>query len=242
MRVGLSVDGCNLYYRARALCGRSTPGWRWLDVRALGRRLVVRSKWTEASVERVVHCTARVSGTEGQTGQHDQDTYLRALREHGSADVIAMGTSVSRVATAPLAVADHRNRPVLSTSAWPVQVRDADGVDVPGATFMVSVARREEKGSDVDVASHMLIDVLERRVDAVVVISNDSDLAFPVDFARTRVPVGLVDPTPGYTAGKLCGDTDDGAGGHWWSSLHQADLLSTQLPAVVGRLRRPEGW
>lgn len=153
-----------------------------------------------------------------------------------------MGTSVSRVATAPLAVADHRNRPVLSTSAWPVQVRDADGVDVPGATFMVSVARREEKGSDVDVASHMLIHVLERRVDAVVNISDDSDLAFPVDSARTRVPVGLVDPTPGYTAGKLRSDTDDGAGGHWWSSLHQADLLSTQLPAVVGRLRRPEGW
>jgi hypothetical protein len=242
MRVGLYVDGFNLYYGARALCGRSTPGWRWLDVRALGEHLVARSSWTEARIERVVHCTARVSGTKGQTGQHDQDTYLRALREHASADVIAMGNYVSRVATAPLAVADRRKRPVLSTSAWPVQVRDAVGVDVPGATFMVSVARREEKGSDVNVASHMLIDVLEHHVDAVVVISNDSDLAFPLDFARTRLPVGLVNPTPGYTAGKLRGGADDGAGGHWWSSLHQADLLAAQLPPNVGRLRRPEGW
>jgi hypothetical protein len=120
MRVGLYVDGFNLYYGARALCGRSTPGWRWLDVRALGERLVARSSWTGASIERVVHCTARVSGTKGQTGQHDQDTYLRALREHASADIIAMGNYVSRVATAPLAVADRRKRPVLSTSAWPV--------------------------------------------------------------------------------------------------------------------------
>ncbi|GAA2988703.1 hypothetical protein GCM10010483_36430 [Actinokineospora diospyrosa] len=34
MRVGISVDGYNLYYGGREACGRSTPGWRWLDVRA----------------------------------------------------------------------------------------------------------------------------------------------------------------------------------------------------------------
>lgn len=60
---------------------------------------------------------------------------------------------------------------------------------------MVSVARREEKGSDVNVASHLLIDIFEQRVDAAVVISNDSDLALPVRHARQRVPVGLVNPT-----------------------------------------------
>jgi hypothetical protein len=31
MRVGVDVDGFNLYYGARALCGRGTPDWRWLD-------------------------------------------------------------------------------------------------------------------------------------------------------------------------------------------------------------------
>ena len=40
MRVGAYVDGFNLYYGGRSLCGRGTPGWRWLDVRALiARRL-----------------------------------------------------------------------------------------------------------------------------------------------------------------------------------------------------------
>jgi hypothetical protein len=34
---------------------------------------------------------------------------------------------------------------------------------VPDASFMVSVAYREEKGSDVDVAFHLLIDVLTGR-------------------------------------------------------------------------------
>jgi hypothetical protein len=64
----------------------------------------------------------------------------------------------------------------------------------PDATFMVS--HREEKGSDVNVASHLLVDVLTDVVDAAIVISNDSDLDFPVSYARTRVPVGLLTRPP----------------------------------------------
>jgi hypothetical protein len=40
MRVGVYVDGYNLYYGGRSLCGRGRPGWRWLDLRALSARLV----------------------------------------------------------------------------------------------------------------------------------------------------------------------------------------------------------
>jgi hypothetical protein len=39
MRVGMYVDGFNLYYGARGLCGRGTAGWRWLDLRALAADL-----------------------------------------------------------------------------------------------------------------------------------------------------------------------------------------------------------
>jgi hypothetical protein len=44
----------------------------------------------------------------------------------------------------------------------------------------------------VNVASHLLLGVLDRRVDAAVVISNDSDLAFPLKEARKRLPIGLI--------------------------------------------------
>lgn len=107
---------------------------------------------------------------------------------------------------------------------------------------MASVARREEKGSDVNVASHLLIDVLEQRVDAVVVVSNDSDLEFPVREARKRVAVGLVNPTKGYPAGRLNGDASDGVGGHWWHQLTDLDVRASQLPTNVGKLSRPAEW
>jgi hypothetical protein len=62
---------------------------------------------------------------------------------------------------------------------------------------MVSYANREEKGSDVNVAAHLLLDVLDGAIDGALVISNDSDLRFPVEQARLHVPVGVVNPSPG---------------------------------------------
>lgn len=104
-------------------------------------------------------------------------------------------------------------------------------------------ARREEKGSDVNVASNLLIDVLTNAVDAAVVISNDSDLAYPIQVARQHVPIGLVNPTRGVRAGKLAGSPTDGAGNHWWYRLEAADLYAHQLPAIVSpRIRKPAPW
>jgi uncharacterized LabA/DUF88 family protein len=243
MRVGIYIDGFNLYYGARGLCGRGTAGWRWLDLRALGRRLVdQQSGWEAADVARVVYCTARISGADNADGQREQDVYLRALRAAGSVDELSMGTYVTRVATAPLAVEGRRGRPEISRPQWPLVVQDGAGSAVPDALFMASVARREEKGSDVNVASHLLIDVLTGTVDAAVVVSNDSDLAFPVQHARSLVPVGLVNPTRGYPAGRLNGDPRDGAGSHWWYQLSRDDLYATQLPDSVGRVSRPAPW
>ena len=58
---------------------------------------------------------------------------------------------------------------------------------MPNDRFMASVARREEKGSDVDVATHLLVNVLGGTVDSAVVISKDSDLKLPITLARERL-------------------------------------------------------
>lgn len=59
MRVGVYLDGFNLYYGAREICGGSIPGWRWLDLRKFANSLIAnQSGWHGASVSRVVYCTA----------------------------------------------------------------------------------------------------------------------------------------------------------------------------------------
>ena len=109
-----------------------------------------------------------------------------------------------------------------------------NGAAVPDATFMASVATWEEKGSDVNVASHLLVNVLTGGADAAVVISNDSDLRWPVQEARRRVPVGVVNPGSGYLAGSLSSQPTVGVGRHWWRTLRAADLRSHQLPDPAG--------
>lgn len=243
MKVGIYVDAFNLYYGGRSLCGRGTSGWRWLDIRALATDLISRRRnWAGATIDRVTYCTALIDGSSNPGGRRDQDLYLRAIQSSGIVDHVELGHYVARVKTAPLATKDARGRPVITRSAWPVMVHDRNGKPVRDARFMVSFAHREEKGSDVNVASHLLVDVLLGDIDAAVVISNDSDLRYPVQQARQRVPVGVVNPSPNALAGDLRGTAAEGVGRHWWAQLTAADFNAHQLANPISGVSRPQGW
>lgn len=243
MLVGVYIDGFNLYYGARALCGKSTPGWRWLDLRGLARRLIqTHSTWSSELTLEVTYCTARIKGSGSDRGRNSQDVYLRALSHGGYVDRIEYGKYVERIAYTPLAIEGPNGRPSIVQPEWPIRVQDGGRSHVDDALFMASVVRREEKGSDVNVAAHLLLDVLQGQVDGALVISNDSDLRLPLVEARKRVPTGLVNPTPKPLAGDLRGSARDGVGNHWWARLAAEDLTSSQMPGAVGRARRPPHW
>lgn len=106
---------------------------------------------------------------------------------------------------------------------------------------MVGVSHREEKGSDVNLASRLLIDALSKRMDAAIVLSNDSDLALPIREARRLMPVGTVSPHPGPVHGSLRPERRPGSG-HWYHSLAMAELLAAQLPDPCEGVRRPTPW
>jgi hypothetical protein len=239
MRVGVYIDGFNMYYGARGLCGQGTSGWRWIDLRALANQL---AGWPGAAVTKIVYCTARISGADNPSGAADQDVYIKALIAAQAVDVIEYGSYVSRVKQAPMATPDAKGRPILTRSAPPVLIKDAADAPVRDAIFMVSHARREEKGSDVNVAAHLLLDVLQGDVDAAIVISNDSDLRLPLIEARKRVPVGTVNPSRSFLAGDLKGSPSDGVGGHWWRKLSASDYRAHQLSNPIGVYAKPIGW
>ena len=114
--------------------------------------------------------------------------------------------------------------------------RNADGL------LFATVRKREEKGSDVNVAAHLLSDVLQGKVDAAIVVSNDSDLALPIRIAREHVPTGLINPGSNPVAGALKGSPSDGVGRHWWRRLSPSDLQACQLPDVVDGISKPNTW
>jgi hypothetical protein len=241
MRVGVYIDAFNLYYGGRSVCGGSVPGWRWLDVRELVRPY---AGWSNATIERVVYCTARVNAADSQSASTDQSIYLRALKHSGCIDVLEEGSYVSWAKEAPL-VSDPSGTPAP-------QLVMADGTErwtkslpmrvTPDHHILATVRKREEKGSDVNVATHLLRDVLSGAVDAAIVISNDSDLALPLKIARGSVPVGTINPSTNYLAGALRGKASQGPGRHWWKQLSASDYRRSQLPDPVGKFRKPAGW
>jgi hypothetical protein len=221
-------------------------GWRWLDIRGLANDLLQRrNAWVTdgAAIDRIVYCTARIDGATNPDGQKWQDAYLKAILTSGSVDYIEYGHYVDRVKRAPLATPDKlTGKAVLAHPQWPVMIQDATGGHVTGARFIVSHAHREEKGSDVNVAAHLLLDVLRGDVEAAIVMSNDSDLRFPMQEARGRVPVGTVNPHRRQLAGALRGLPTDGVGGHWWVQLQSGDFNNHQLPDPCGIYTKPPDW
>lgn len=243
MRVGVYVDGFNLYYGARGLCGKGTPGWRWLNLRGLAARLIDQhSGWGTELALRVTYCTARIKGSGADRGRQNQEIYLRALTHGGFVDHVEFGKYVERIARTPLALEDSKGRPVLVRPEWPIRIQDSLKSHVDDALFMASVIRREEKGSDVNVAAHLLLDVLQNRVDAAVVVSNDSDLRLAIKEVRQRVSTGLVNPTSKPVAGDLRINECEGSGLHWQAALSAEDLYHSQMPPTVGRIHRPHHW
>lgn len=242
-RVGVYIDGFNLYYGGRSIFGRSTQGWKWLDLRKLSQRLLEQqSGWPPSNDLRIVYCTARVSGAENPNTPLDQDTYIRALTEMKSVDHIEFGNFKQRISLAPLANKVGKNNFKIMTPAPPIQIQDSNQKNLDDVRFIVSVARWEEKGSDVNVGSHLLIDALQHRIDAAIVISNDSDLQFPIHEARKYIHIGIVNPSYRRTAGALLNQADAKGKLHWVYQLSKFDYVSSQLPTITGQSKKPINW
>ena len=116
---------------------------------------------------------------------------------------------------------------------------------------MVEVIRAEEKGSDVNLASHLLVDALEGAYDVALVISGDSDLVTPIGMLTRKFgrPVGVINPQrlsgPGLRRLRGSSQLKQVAsyyrGGLTWSQLHRAKLPHG-LCDDDGPISAPDGW
>jgi uncharacterized LabA/DUF88 family protein len=109
----------------------------------------------------------------------------------------------------------------------------------------VQVQRLEEKRTDVDIATTLLVDCFTGAFDGAIVISNDSDLA-PAIEAVTNVchkPVGVVNPHPKKA---MSGTLISIATWHY-RSINKRHLAQCQFPATLvdsrGRtINKPPQW
>ncbi|HWJ64829.1 MAG TPA: NYN domain-containing protein [Acidimicrobiales bacterium] len=104
---------------------------------------------------------------------------------------------------------------------------------------MLSVKLQEEKGSDVNLASWLLLDAFRGTFDTAVVISNDSDLREPVRMVKDEIglPVGIVNPN---------GGRKDALTGTFRREIRAKHLTDGQFPITLqdgtGPFHRPPTW
>jgi hypothetical protein len=195
-------------------CVKGTP-YKWLNFATLCRLI-----FPAHQINRIRYFTARVHPplNDPQKPQR-QATYLRALQTIPGLS-IHYGMFLSHVVKMPLAN------------------------PTPGSPQLIEVIKTEEKGSDVNLATYLLMDGFQHDYELAIVVSNDSDLMEPIKQGRQVL---------GLQVGVLNPQRDDKKTS--WSLMNTADfyrrirtgvlkasLFPPSLSDANGTITKPVGW
>ena len=106
----------------------------------------------------------------------------------------------------------------------------------------VRVMKTEEKGSDVNLATHLLIDAVDDLYDVAVIISNDSDLKEPITQVRNRFGkrIVLLGPRTTRISGALRPLADFIR--QFGPNALRAAQFPDRMTDPVGQFQKPAGW
>lgn len=213
MRTWVYVDGFNLYYGA--VKGTS---FKWLNPVALATQVLPAGN----VVERLKYFTAHVSGSADPDLPRRQHAYLSALRTLPEIEIHfgrflaktiwrpitnfpVAGAQIHSPVTTTIPAGNHAVDGGSLNAAATLVVRTYPRRGAPraaqparplGDALITEVHSMEEKGSDVNLAAHLLNDAWKGSFEAAAVFSNDTDLIEPIRMVAVEraKPVFVVCP------------------------------------------------
>ena len=226
MRCWVYVDGFNFYHGAA-----KRTGHKWVDLLALSRRLRAQD-----TIEHVKYFTAPVQRRPDDPGQVTrQRTYWRALATLGCVERIE-----GQFRSHP------RNMP-LKASVDTIEELERRGANLRGIKpVMMEVVRAEEKGTDVNLAAHLVHDAHQtdsaKTFEVALVLSTDSDLAGAIRLVTREVgkPVHVCRPNPNANTEQL----QSAATSIFDLPTHAlaASLFPDTLTDARGTFGKPSSW
>lgn len=187
--------------------------YKWLDIQRLCQLLLPKNR-----ILKIKYFTALVTARPGDLDQPNrQQIYLRALRTIPGLEII-YGHFLEHEVMMP--VADS----------------------LPGSPRTVKVIKTEEKGSDVNIATHMISDGYKGAYEVAILISNDSDLVEPVKIVRNElnIPVGILNPRPASPSHELRKYAS------FVKPIRSGVLAASQFSPVItdttGGFHKPSNW
>ncbi len=114
---------------------------------------------------------------------------------------------------------------------------------VPGLPTHVLVRDSEEKGSDVNLATRLLVDGFNREYEQAVVVSNDADFAGAMRYVRDDLGlrVALVNPDRKNTSPRDLANAATYVKRLWKSHLRRSQFPD-RLTDEIGMITKPAGW
>ena len=212
--MGMALIRTNVYVDGLNLYYRALRGtaYRWLDIGKLAQLLL-----PQHQIGRIRYFTALVTNRpDDPTQAQRQQAYLRALQT-----VPDLTVHYGHL------LAKRKRRPLARQSQTGPRT--------------VEILDTEEKGSDVNLASYLLLDGFDDEYEMAVVVSNDSDLELPIRMARTRLgkQVGVFDPSRRRSF-------ELHAAASWYRPLRRGPLSASLFPDTLsdaqGPITKPAEW
>jgi uncharacterized LabA/DUF88 family protein len=190
---------------------KNTP-YKWLDFKSLFQKLLSNKN----QIVKIKYFTALVSGKQNPQKPVKQQTFLRALKTYIPELEIYYGHFLTHEVLAPLV------KPI-------------------GKKKTIKIIKTEEKGSDVNIAVHLLNDAWLNEYDCGVIVSNDSDLAESMRLVKTQHSnklLGLIIPGKGHPSKELMKHAD------FIKRIRTGVLRQSQLPNPVPNtnIYKPYDW
>ena len=186
--------------------------YKWLNLDQMCRLLL-----PKAQINKIKYFTALVNARPHDLQQPiRQQTYLRALRTIPHLEIIYGHFLSSEVS--------------MLVAGSPIN-----------APRYVRVIKTEEKGSDVNLATHLLNDGYKKDYEQAVLITNDSDLLEPIKIVRTELnlPVGLLNPHSRPSRALL-------PHVNFLKQIRSGVLAASQFPPrmtdSLGTIHKPSSW
>jgi uncharacterized LabA/DUF88 family protein len=256
VRTYVYVDGFNLYYGA--VKGTSL---KWLNPCELVRQLLPATH----TIDKLKYFTARVSGAADPGSPLRQQIYLDALATIPNLEIHfgrflsknmwrpitnfpVAGAQIHSPAPTSLPAGSHlvdggslANPRHLVVGSYPVRGQPRGRPSSPVADALITeVHAMEEKGSDVNLAAHLLNDGWKNLYDEAVVVSNDTDLVEPIRMVVTErnKPVLVVCP------GRYQMAADLRRVASFKAHVRNAHLTRAQLPSPIPgtAITKPATW
>jgi uncharacterized LabA/DUF88 family protein len=207
--------------------------YKWLDINKL-----IGFYFPKYEIKKIKYFSAITKARKNDLNKPmRQLTYFRALRTLPNLEIIT-GTFLENEVTM---FVPEKSKKTGRQKANVEFNKNKTKLPLLGKNYLI-VKKTEEKGSDVNLATHLIMDAYKKSFDIAIVVSNDSDLAEPIKITNhmTDLTVRLLNPYKN-TSIQLQTAVDKNI-----KIIRRSALANSQFPDSMkdanGNFHKPDNW